>query len=217
MARWMRSLRPAAVVLCAAVLALLVLPASALALVSTGDGGWQWLDPQPQGNNLEAVVALDAQDVVIGGDNGTLLTTSDGGAGWSSHDLGIASSHVAALSFVGAQDGWAAIWQQDRNGGSNRAYLAHTSDGGATWTVQRFAWFPTALDFVDVSHGWVCTGSGVWSTSDGGRVWKFHAVPANWGFSSIDFIDVQPRLGGRFDHGPRRPQCRFYCRHLRDQ
>ncbi len=185
-----RSSRWFVVALCVATLSLLVLPASAFALTSTGDGGWQWLDPQPQGNNLEAVVAFDALHAVTGGDNGALLTTSDGGASWSGHDLGIASSHIAALSFVGALDGWAAIWQQDHNGGRNRAYLAHTTDGGATWTSQRFAWFPTALDFVDASHGWVGTGGGVWSTTNGGRTWKSHALRAGWAFSSIDFIDA---------------------------
>ena len=84
----------------------------------------------------------------------------------------------------------AAVWQQDHNGGRNRAYLAHTTDGGATWTSQRFAWFPTALDFVDASHGWVGTGGGVWSTTNGGRTWKSHALRAGWAFSSIDFIDA---------------------------
>ena len=109
-----------------------------MALISTGNGGWQWLDPQPQGNDLVRVVALGAQRAVAAGDNGALLTTSDGGASWGAHDLGIVGAHVAALSFVSGNDGWAAVWQQGRNGGLNRAYIAHTGDGGATWTTQRF-------------------------------------------------------------------------------
>ena len=91
--------------LCGAVLSLLVLPASALALMSTADGGWQWLDPQPQGNNLEAVVALDAQHAVVGGDSGALLTTTDGGATWSFRDLRPRRLTHRSPRFVGADAG----------------------------------------------------------------------------------------------------------------
>ena len=192
-----RSSRSFVLALCGVVLSLLVLPASASALISTGNGGWQWLDPQPQGNNLETVVALDAQHAVTGGDNGALLTTSDGGASWSGHDLGIASSHIAALSFGGASDGWAWVWQQDRNGGRNRTYIAHTSDGGTTWTTLNLSWSPGAIDFVDASHGWALDNDpalregGIWSTRNGGRTWKFDAIHfARWTFTTIDFVDA---------------------------
>jgi hypothetical protein len=40
-------------------LAILLVAGSALAL-STGDGGWLWQNPLPQGNNLEAVDAIDS-------------------------------------------------------------------------------------------------------------------------------------------------------------
>jgi photosystem II stability/assembly factor-like uncharacterized protein len=192
-----RSSRSLILALCGAALSLLVLPASASALMSTGNGGWQWLDPQPQGNNLETVAALDAQHAVIGGDSGALLTTSDGGASWSGHDLGIASSHIAALSFVDTSDGWAAVWQQDRNGGLSRDYLSHTSDGGTTWTTESsLSGNASSVDFVDARHGWALGNDpalrkdGVWSTTNGGRTWKFHAVAGKWGFSSIDFVDA---------------------------
>jgi photosystem II stability/assembly factor-like uncharacterized protein len=174
-------------VLCAAVLALLLLPASALALTSTGDGGWQWLDPQPQGNNLEAVVAVDAQRVVAGGDNGTLLTTADGGATWSFHVPGIVGAHVASLSNAGSGGLWAVVWAQSEN---PRA-LAHSTDGGATWAIKTLGEPVSAVDFADAKHGWALVyANAVWSTSNGGLTWKRHAIPRNWWFSSIDFIDA---------------------------
>ena len=86
---------------------LLVLPASALALMSTGDGGWQWLDPRPQGSDLRTVVALDAQHAVAAGDYGKMLTTSDAGTTWSAGVPGIAGASVVDLSFLSAQEGWA--------------------------------------------------------------------------------------------------------------
>lgn len=177
--------------LCGAVLSLLVLPASALALMSTGDGGWQWLDPQPQGNNLEAVVALDAHAAVVGGDSGTLLTTTDGGTTWSFHVPGIAGVHVASLSSAGSGGLWAVVWSQN----TDLRALAHSSDGGLTWTTRNLGGPISMVDFVDASHGWVLgvdnalRKGGTWSTGNGGRTWKFHAV-ANMGLSSIDFVDA---------------------------
>jgi photosystem II stability/assembly factor-like uncharacterized protein len=185
MADWMRSLRPGATALCAAVLVLLVLPASALALMSTGDGGWQWLDPQPQGNDLGTVVALDAQHAVAAGSYGTMLTTSDGGGAWNERVPGVAGANVVELSFLNAQEGWALEVLPN----VNKRIIVHTIDGGATWTIES-TWPAGLVDFVDADHGWVLAGD-VWSTSNGGRTWKRHGVAGD--FSSIDFVDA--------DHG----------------
>jgi photosystem II stability/assembly factor-like uncharacterized protein len=169
---------------------LLPRPASASALMTTGDGGWFWQDPLPQGNNLEAVSAVDAQHAVAAGDNGSILTTSDGGASWSAHDLGIAGAHVSDLSFVDVNDGWAQVRVQGRNGGGVRAFVAHTSDGGATWAAEGFGMPVTDVDFIDPSHGWVCGGNTIGSTSDGGLTWNAHHVAANSYLNDIVFTDV---------------------------
>jgi photosystem II stability/assembly factor-like uncharacterized protein len=165
-----------------------MLSGPALAL-STGDGGWQWQDPLPQGNNMETVSALDAQHAVAAGDSGTVLTTSDGGASWAAHDIGIAGAHVADLSFVDANDGWAAVWVQPRNVGPYQALIMHTTDGGATWAKVGFAWHPEAVDFVDASHGWVCGGNTVWSTGDGGLTWSARNLAPNLELNDVAFTD----------------------------
>jgi photosystem II stability/assembly factor-like uncharacterized protein len=183
--------RPLALALCGAVIGLLLLPASAFALMSTGDGGWQWLDPQPQGNDLEAVVALDAHTAVVGGDSGTLLATADGGATWSFHVPGIVGAHVASLSSAGSGGLWAVVWAQN----TDHRLLAHSTDGGATWTTKNLGGSFRMVEFVDASHGWAVGDDaalrkgGVWSTVNGGLTWKFHAIANKWGFSSIDFAD----------------------------
>ena len=167
----------------------LLLPAPAFALMTTGDGGWSWQDPLPQGNNLEAVCVIDAQHAVTAGDNGSILTTSDGGASWSAHDVGIAGAHVADLSFVDASNGWAAVWVQAWNGGQNKALILHTSDGGVTWSTESFI-FSSAVDFIDANHGWVCGGSTIWSTSNGGLTWSAHNVRKNWFLNDVIFTDA---------------------------
>jgi len=168
----------------------LLLPTSAFALMSTGDGGWSWQDPLPQGNKLETVSVIDALHAVAAGDNGAILTTNDGGASWSAHDVGIAAAHINDLSFIDANDGWAVAWVHSQNGGNDRDLILHTSDGGATWATQGPHYLAKAVDFLDASHGWVCGASTVWSTGNGGLTWSAHRLRTNWGLNDVVFTDV---------------------------
>ena len=78
------------------------------------------------------------------------------------------------------------------------------------------------VDFVDASHGWVLgvdnalRKGGTWSTGNGGRTWKFHAV-ANMGLSSIDFVDASHGWAAGSTSDPGRPHGWFHRGHLRDQ
>ena len=168
----------------------LLLPASASALISTGDDGWSWQDPHPQGDNLEEVTAIDALHAVAVGDWGAILTTPDGGATWTSHDCGFVGAHVNDVSFPDEDNGWAVVWTQVSNDGGISRYVIHSADGGATWTVQASLPYARAVTFVDARHGWVCGNNAVWSTSDGGLTWKAHDAPSNWYLSDVVFTDA---------------------------
>ena len=168
----------------------LLLPASASALITTGDGGWSWQNPLPQGDSLEAVATIDAQHAVAVGDCGAIITTADGGATWTSHDSGLTGAHLNDVSFPDANNGWAVAWTQASNGGSYGPFILHSADGGLSWTVQASLPFAKAVEFIDARHGWVCGNNTVWSTSDGGLTWKAHNVPFNWYLSDVVFTDV---------------------------
>jgi len=56
----------------------LALPASASAFVSTGEGGWFWQNPLPQGNALNGVAFPDAMHGWAVGASGAILATTDG-------------------------------------------------------------------------------------------------------------------------------------------
>jgi len=172
-----------------ATLALGFCPAAS-AQLSTGDGGWAWLDPLPQGNRLEAVSFIDSLHAVAAGDSGAVLTSSDGGATWVSHDLHIAGAHVADLSFVDAVRGWAVVWVQPKNGGNDRHLIMQTENGGATWAIRGSFPLNKAVDFVNASHGWVCGLSTVWSTRNGGRTWTAKDLRHNWYLDDIVFTDA---------------------------
>ena len=140
---------------CAVLLALLLaalLPAGALAFISTGAGGWSWQNPLPQGNDLAAVSFIDAGRGWSVGDLGTILVTSDGGATWDAQRSGT-TNHLNAVSFTDAAHGWAV---------GDLGTILVTSDGGATWGAQDSGVWQrlNGVTFTDSSHGWAVGGSG---------------------------------------------------------
>ena len=111
-------------VLC--VFLLLLAAAPAWAFVSTGDGGWVWQNPLPQGNSLKGVAFVDATHGWAVGDAGTILATSDGGGTWTAQYAGT-TADLYGVCFHDASDGWAV-----GTGGT----ILTTSDSGAHWTKQ---------------------------------------------------------------------------------
>src|ERR671912_103616 len=62
-------------------LALLAFASPAQAAVGVGHSGWQWGNPQPQGNTLNAVDFAGGTGYAAG-NFGTVLRTDDSGATW---------------------------------------------------------------------------------------------------------------------------------------
>ena len=113
-------------VLCAALFELLV-PASALAFTSTGDGSWVWQNPLPQGDDLNSVSFPNASHGFAVG-SGTMVATDDGGAHWSPVTGFIThfqNQSLYGVSFSDASHGFAV--------GAGGQVVA-TSDGGADWS-----------------------------------------------------------------------------------
>jgi photosystem II stability/assembly factor-like uncharacterized protein len=80
-------------VLIVCVLAVMLLPATASAFISTGDGSWVWQKPLPQGNSLYGVTFTDASHGWAVGGTGTILATSNGGATWTAQSSGTTDYH----------------------------------------------------------------------------------------------------------------------------
>ena len=62
-------------------LALLLVAPAADAAVGTGHSGWQWGNPQPQGNTLHDVDFAGGAGYAVGS-FGTILKTTDSGVNW---------------------------------------------------------------------------------------------------------------------------------------
>src|SRR3954463_14489962 len=67
--------------------------------VTVGHSGWNWGNPQPQGNTLRAVEFTGARGFAAG-DFGTLLRTDDRGRSWT----GIPTGTTAALAHIAIPD-----------------------------------------------------------------------------------------------------------------
>jgi len=181
-----------ALALALALATLAALPAGALAFISTGDGGWFWQNPLPQGNDLTSVTFTDSSHGWAVGEAGTILATSDGGATWNGQSSGT-NARLWAVAFTDPSHGWAV--------GGDGIILA-TTDGGTTWTKQSSGTNEDlySVTFTDSSHGWAVGESYDWSTgtpssvilatTDGGATWTQQHSAANAHLSSVTFTDA---------------------------
>ena len=155
---------------CLAVL-LLSGPASAL---STGNGGWQWQNPLPQGNGYASGWFLDASHgwLVSGGD---IFHTSDGGVTLTvqaRHNVGFED-----ITFADAKHGWAVGDPANANTGT--AIVYRTTNGGRRWTRVRLRLVAdlNAVSFANTKVGWAISGDAVLHTVDGGLHWSVRQWP----------------------------------------
>ena len=148
--------------LCGAVAA----PASAA--VTVGHSGWEWGNPSPQGQAIQAV-EFEGSRGYAAGSFGTLLSTDDGGATWRGSATGL-TLPLQRISLINAES--LVI--------GGECALRRSDDGGQTFT--RLPWTATdlrcsskvaAFDFPDDQTGYLALEDGsVLSTADGGRTWS---------------------------------------------
>ncbi|MFM1944394.1 MAG: hypothetical protein RI897_3376 [Verrucomicrobiota bacterium] len=146
---------------------------------------WDWLNPSPQGNDLNDVHVIDSDNIVAVGPVGTIIKSSDGGLSWRVLDSG-SIWELNGVWFTDAQSGWVA---------SERGLL-QTTDGGETWSQQPGISVNDplfAVHFVDGQNGWAAGGSGkVFKTSDGGSAWipQTTGLPVTISLEGVHFVDT---------------------------
>jgi len=149
---------------------------------------WQWQNPLPQGNSLDAVHVFDENTVIAVGVGGTVLRTTDGGTTWTSQAERPAGD-LASVFFTDSDGGWAV------GGGGN---ILHTTDGGGAWTAQASGttYDLSSVFFADENAGWAVGGryspsvSTIRHTTSGGTTWMAQAAGTPDWLYSIFFTDV---------------------------
>lgn len=138
-----------------------------------GQSAWEWVNPKPQGFDLNDVAFLNSTTAIAVGDQGLVMKTTDGGISWSTQYLPVdASADIFGIDF----------WDQYLGavvGEKGLFYL--TTDGGSTWTHKdlgvvnhlRSVLFINGTTLVAVgSTGYVPTAQILYS-SDLGTTWQY--------------------------------------------
>jgi len=149
-------------VLAAAITTLVAVAAAFGDNVSVGHSGWRWGNPQPQGNQLNAIDFAGGTGFAAG-NFGTLLKTADGGASWTGISTGITGDlqQVRVLNpqtvFIGA----GCLLRRSTDGGTTFSRIPLPSCAAGTSLTSFF--------FTDSNTGFLLLSNGtVQQTSNGG-------------------------------------------------
>ena len=160
----------------------------------------------PVDHNLINLDFVDRSHGWVVGVNGTVLCTTDGGESWTVQQSGT-STRLMGVDFVDIHTGWIVGPSLEEK------FIAHTRDGGKTWTRQNLDFLhtneqPKSITFLDSQVGWAVGYITVIHTIDGGVTWIRQTEPPYqpWGsLSDVHFVNAQEgwmvggAAGGRAD------------------
>jgi photosystem II stability/assembly factor-like uncharacterized protein len=184
-----------------------------VAVYQTIDGGANWTEvfthepgvtkSLPSGGSKGGFTFLDINQGWISGNNPMtdyfyLFTTVDGGMTWAQEtDISLPAAYAG--SFL---DTWSPFFMSNTvaylpvraltSGGDNFLLIYRSDDSGQTWAFQSAVPDGRAVDFTMVDTGWVCGGTALLKTTDGGLTWSSPAMagipPADF-ILNLDFVD----------------------------
>lgn len=181
-----RGARLTALLLCAAVAAGLLIPASSAS--ASVPAGWRVYNPRLRGDPL----AIDFVDrlygfMIVANRNldGGVYCSSNGGQTWRllvRTRTSLFNDYPIAMDFVSRTRGWMV-------GSSGTIY--RTRDGGRHWTKQRVGGvtYLTEVQAVDGNHVWVIGGRNFLRSTNGGSTWTRSTLPTGGGFRTMHFTD----------------------------
>lgn len=149
---------------------------------------WSWMNNGSQTNPLQAIHAIDTNIIVVVGNEGTIVRTTDGGESWVPRfNAGGSSSYFSDVEFADPLRGMTV-----GEGGT----ILHTSDAGETWSPRPSG----TLDFISsiVSLGgtsWMAsTYAGIFHRSaDDGLTWD--TLTTGFSTSTNALVFVTPAVG----------------------
>ncbi len=193
--RRMSKLVTLAMGLVAALVASMAVPASAAAATARPAPSWQLLDSGTT-SHLRGLSAVSRSVAWVGGYNGLVLRTVDGGRSWV--DASPAGASTLQFRDIEAFDATHAVAMAAGTGTDSRLYV--TADGGRSWRLAYQNTEPAAffdcMSFSDRRHGLVLSDPvdgkfRILSTADGGRTWSVlpnagmpAALPGEAGFAA---------------------------------
>lgn len=179
------------VILTVAMLGALAASATATAGVVSGNTGWAWSNPLPQGNSLAKIDSI-AGRAYAGGESGTLMRSDNGGVTWT----GVRTGLLGTINVVRPVTPDIVVF-------ASGCALRRTDDGGAT--VKRLPWGASddscpakivSLSFPTSLIGYILLeGGDVMTTTDGGDSWRKQTAVPGGGSGVTDIKFVSPSNG----------------------
>ncbi len=151
---------------------------------------WQWVHPQPQGNNLNDIKSISKNEVIVVGDYGTILKSINSGKDWQLIESRL-NSNLNSISVVGNN-----IWICGDGG-----IIINSSDYGTSWNYQTSNTSSNlnSIFFLDSLNGF--SGGGYWNsysfgstflrTTNGGKNWEKIEVATKSTINKISFINKE--------------------------
>lgn len=147
-------------------------------ILHTTDGGQTWEVQQKYNSCLMSVHFVSKLHGWAVGENGTIVTTLNGGGAWTAQTAGTGYT-LNDVDFVDDSYGWIAGVESPSGYGNGRVW--RTTDGGSHWVQSGYfeGWSGDygkySIDFIDRNIGYVAgaeEGKGsVHKTTDGGQTW----------------------------------------------
>jgi len=143
--------------------------------------------------SLRAVQFIDAKEGWAAGDDGALWHTINGGQTWERQPTGTRAS-LRSICFLDAYTGWA-VGREELPGGTSAGVVLFTSDGGVAWKRLLAGAIPAVnqVRFLNPKVGFLLADaseqfpSGLFKTTDGGKVWDPVKGPRSTGWLGGDF------------------------------
>ncbi len=133
------------------------------------DGGGYWNRVhQFEDISLNTVFFVNYDVGYLGGDQGTVLKSVDGGQNWE--DVSVAGVDVNGLCFVSPDTGFVA---------ADEGVFFRTNDGGVNWRPKLTGTEDNlyTLQFFDSQSGYIVTSTGFIATTDGGDHFRTYVTP----------------------------------------
>lgn len=145
--------------------------------------GWIEIYNLPILRNFKSVRFVDSTTGWIAGEFGSIIATTNGGAGWAIQTSGTLK-HLNCVYFTDHLFGWAV---------GDSGIVLQTSDGGANWVESSFITKQKlrTVFFVDINNGWIAGDSGVvFKTTNNGLNWINCSIGTLYAINSIFFNDL---------------------------
>ncbi|HEX2788130.1 MAG TPA: YCF48-related protein [Ignavibacteria bacterium] len=146
---------------------------------SSAQSGWTWLNPKPQGNDINDVECIDSKVYCVG-KKGVYTFSTNSGVDWITNYLDV-NSDLTSVEFLNSQTGFIT---------SNISKIYRTINGGYNWISMNIgeSMIYKDIKFFDSNLGILIGEKEIYKTINGGLNWNLLTTyPHNYTLNKIAF------------------------------